>query len=107
MSVTFFIFTIIAGLLFIRSYHKLLVVYRKKKNPDFPLLPSESMSYFSEDPIKFLKELPIMPFLRWKIVFETHRDLELSKATNNARKTFAIFVLVIIINFIIQILYLF
>lgn len=106
MFITYFVPVLVASYFFIRSYYKLLVVYRKKRNPDYPLLFGESINYFNKDPINFIKKLPIIPFLRWKIVFERHKDTELNEATEKARHAFVIFLLISVINFFIHVIFL-
>lgn len=66
-------------------------IYRKKKNPNYPLLPRETLTYLHKDPINFFKNLPLIPVKMWKIIFERHSDEELNKAAGKARKILLIF----------------
>lgn len=104
IPLTFFIPFIILTFLYLKTYYKYAQLYRRKKNPDFPLLAGEAKKYFAKDPINYIKRMPIYPFLMWKIIFESHKDPDLDKQAHDTRKYFYIFLFGIIGDFVIHIL---
>lgn len=89
---------------FIVRYYLLSKEYRKKVNPDYPILPNEASDYFSKNPAKYLKMMPIMPFKQWGIVFQKHSDKELNSKTKSARLAFFGMIIVIFSSFVISII---
>jgi len=104
IPLTFFLPFLIASILFIKTYMEYIKLYREKKNPNYPLLPNEASVYFNMDPIGFIKKLPAMPFLRWKIIFEQHKDQELNESSYRTRKFFWILMIVMIGDFFLHFL---
>ncbi|EKD65621.1 MAG: hypothetical protein ACD_50C00032G0008 [uncultured bacterium] len=98
--ITFFTPFFLGCIIFLRSYKKYVRLYRKKINPDYPLLFGEATNYFSKDPLDYLQKLPIVPLLQWKIIFESHKDQELNELARKTRSSFWVFLAIIFINFL-------
>ncbi len=101
---TFFIPILIIMFFFRRASYAFFALYRKKKNPKYPILPQETPEYLSKDPVHFFKVLPITPFFMWKILFEKHKDKELNDAAKKVRFLVFLFIIYIILQFILPIL---
>src|SRR5260370_23653612 len=97
------IFIIILLLLNITTY-SYFSLYRKKKNPKYPILPQEQSAYLSKDPINFFKILPLIPLRMWKIIFEKHKDKELNNAAKKVRFLIFVFIVLAILEIILPIL---
>lgn len=93
---------VLVGFFFISSYIEYIRIYRKVINPQYPLLMGETESYLTKNPSSFLKKLPLIPFLRWKIIFEHHKDKKLNLAATKTRKWFWVFLFVLIVNFVLH-----
>lgn len=91
LTILFLIPNLFTLFLFRKETLNYFKIYRKKKNPDHTLLPGETLTYLHKNPINFFKNLPLVPFKMWKIIFERHNDEELDKAAKKARKILLIF----------------
>src|SRR5258708_4169898 len=76
-------FTRKAGLKYFR-------LYKKKKHPDYPMIPEESIAYIRKDIYHFFKFF-LTPFFWWKILFEKHSDRELNNAAKKVRNLTLLF----------------
>lgn len=91
---------IILSALFGITYLRYSKLYRRIKNPSFPLaVYNEPGEFFQKDPVGYIKKVPIMPFLWWKIVFERHSDRDLQRAARRTRLFFWLLLLIGIGNF--------
>lgn len=96
----YFLPIIIVTLLFARAVYNYFKLYRKKKNPDYPILFGEAKNYLHKGSKYFLK-IYLTPFYMWKIIFEKHRDKELNKAANKVRLLFFLYIILIVFEIII------
>lgn len=78
-------------LVLVITTHSYFNLYRKKNNPDYPLLPGEQGAYLSKNPSHFLKPF-LTPLFMWKIIFEKHKDEELDTAAKNVRYSVYLFI---------------
>ena len=101
---TFFLPSGLAMIYFAIKFYSMLKVYRKIVNPDYPILPRESTDYIQKDAIKYLKKMPIMPFLQLGTLFQNHSDKELNLETKRARLAFFGMIFIIFSSFIISII---
>ncbi len=90
LIIVFAILVIYFCLLRERSF-KLFKLYRLKMNPNYPLLPNETIIYLRKDPMRFLLNLPIIPFRMWKIILMKHNDKGLDDAVKKVRNLIVIF----------------
>jgi len=104
IPLTFFAPQIIAGIIFIRTFNRTLRLYRKKINPDYPILPFEASSYFNKNPIGYILKMPIMPLLIWMILFKNHEDLELNHSCNKARISFLFYIGIMLVTLFVHFL---
>lgn len=73
-------------------------LYRKKKNPDYPLFANELYEYLNKNP-KYLFKIFLTTFFMWKIIFESHKDKELDKLAQRVRFFIFLFFGSIILEF--------
>jgi TRAP-type uncharacterized transport system fused permease subunit len=88
---TFFSLQIIAGIFFAFNAYSYFILYRKKKNPDYPILPREVSKYLYKSHKHFLR-IYLIPFFMWKIIFEHHKDKELNDTAKRVRWSVFIFI---------------
>ena len=104
IPLTFFTPFIITNYLFTHAYLHYAQLYRKIKNPNYPILLKERNKFLQDDPVKYILHMPLYAFLMWKIVFESNKDQLLNKAARKTRNFFFLFLLVIILDFLFHIL---
>lgn len=85
LIVIFFLPFVVVSIFLFRATLTYFVLYRKKKNPKYPVAPNDIQNYLSKDPVQLFKLLPITPFFMWKIIFEKHKDKELNDAAKRVR----------------------
>lgn len=93
---TFLLLLIILLILLTWATYAYFSLYRKKKNPDYPLLPGEAEKYINKKSAKFF----VTPFYMWKIIFEKHKDKDLNSASKRVRLFLLIFITAIVLRVI-------
>src|SRR6266704_5512029 len=73
-------------------------IYKKKKDPDYPMVPGEYLSYLGRDINHFFKFF-ITPLFWWKIIFRKYSDKELNIAARKARSFILLFYELVIFYF--------
>jgi len=104
VPITFLVPQFIAGIFFLRIFHGALLLYRRKVNPDYPILPNEAAFYFNKNPLGYILKMPIMPFLTWKILFEKNKDPELDCSIQKAKNSFLTLLMVMFSTFFLHFL---
>jgi hypothetical protein len=64
----------------------------------------KSTDFFSKDASKFILNAFLSPFIWWRIIFESHKDVKLHTEAQKTRKYFFIFLTVFFGNFILHFL---
>ena len=82
-----------------KALYAYTVLYREKKDLDYPIIPTETFKYISK-PTDFMK-IYLTPVVIWHIIFERHKDKELNAAANKVRFVLFSYFLVLIIELII------
>jgi hypothetical protein len=103
-SLIYFIPPIILIVLLSKSLYAYCHIYRKKKNPNYPILPREAAEYLYKGEIF---KILLSPIIFIKIIFERHNDKELNNAARKVRLIIFSYIGVLIIEFILLTLYLF
>jgi hypothetical protein len=99
----FFAPQIIIIIFLIKAGYSYFVLYRKKKNPDYPILPGEAANYIGKGGKSFFK-IYLTPFFMLKIIFESHKDKELSSAVQKVRLLLVVYIIILLIEFVLPIL---
>jgi hypothetical protein len=86
---------------FMKSAREYFALYRKKKNPKYPILPNEAAQYLDEDFMNFLRVFPLIPLFMWKIIFESHNDKQLNYLARRTRNLFFLLILEMVGGFFI------
>lgn len=95
---TFFVPLVIITVLFSQEFQKYGNLYRRLKKPEF-FLPGETPKVFKKDPVKSLRETPMMSIRWWGIVFETHKNHELNRSASRLRLLLIAFVAIPVLHF--------
>jgi hypothetical protein len=91
------------AILFAIAFRNYAAIYRRLKNPNFPLpVGSEAGEFFDRDPVNYVKKMPVMPFLQSRMLFEHHDHPDLAEAAAKARRRFRMFLAVLFGNFLLH-----
>src|SRR4051794_20224247 len=100
----YFIPFIVLVALYGKALYSFTTLYRKKKNPDYPILPGETAQYLFKGA---LHKILMSPFFMIKIIFEKHKDKGLDVAARKVRLLMLSFLVVLVVQFIFLIILLF
>lgn len=73
---------VIAGIFYLKALNAYMKLYRKKIDPDYPIMPQEISTYFYQGSID---KIFISPFMTLGIIFAEHKDKELAAAVKKVR----------------------
>jgi hypothetical protein len=88
---------ILIGVFFIVTLYPFLSIYRKKKNPEYPILPREVSKYLYKSPKNIFK-FYLTPFFIWKIILKHHKDKKLNNAARRVRFSVTLFIIIAILE---------
>lgn len=91
---------ILAGIWMIQAQKRYLKLYRKKKNPKFPILQEEIQEYFFKNPIKWYFIAPYAVFHIFKDLWRKNPDSQLESFAKEVRKRYIIMGIVVVVSLI-------
>ena len=81
-AIIFFTPPVIMGIFYLKALYAYMHLYRKKINPDYPILPQEAATYLYSGA---LHKIILSPVVMMQIIFEKHKDKELAAAAKIVR----------------------
>ena len=67
-----------------KAQRELFLLYKKKMNPDYPLVHEDTVKYL--DSFSGLLKIYSSPIAMWVIILKKHKDKELNNAAQKVRK---------------------